>query len=330
MALLRAASALVMLSMSLTLLAWSSQVRALTPDQHFITIGTGGVTGVYYPAGGAICRLVNKARRENGIRCSVKSTEGSVYNLKALRKGRIDFAIVQSDLQYDAWKGRGLFKRSGPFHHLRSVFSLYPEPLTIVARKDSGIRSLADLKGKRVNIGSPGSGQRATMEVLMHRMGWTMKEFAVADGLRSADLPQALCNDQIDAFVFTVGHPNGTVKEATTACPSVLIPVDNKAVRRLVRENPYYSMAVIPGGMYRGNPQDVTTFGVRATLVTTSDEPASVVSSLVTAVFSNFEDFRQLHPAFQGLDKDAMVREGLSAPLHAGARSYYVKQGLLK
>lgn len=330
MALLRATSAVWMLSISLMVLAWSTQARALTPDQHFITIGTGGVTGVYYPAGGAICRLVNKARRENGIRCSVKSTEGSVYNLRALRKGRIDFAIVQSDLQYDALKGRGAFKQSGPFRHLRAVFSLYPEPLTIVARKDSGIRTFEDLKGKRVNIGSPGSGQRATMEVLMNKMGWSMKDFAVADGLRSADLPQALCSDQIDAFVFTVGHPNGTVKEATTACPSVLIPVDNEAVRQLVRDNPYYSMAIIPGGMYRGNPKDVTTFGVRATLVTTSDEPDSVVYSLVKAVFSNFQDFRQLHPAFESLEKASMVKEGLSAPLHAGARSYYLKQGLLK
>lgn len=327
MALPRAGSAAFWLSMVL-LLGWLPRAWALHPDQHFITIGTGGVTGVYYPAGGAICRLVNKARRHNGIRCSVESTEGSVYNLRALRAGDLDFAIVQSDLQYDALKGTGVFHKSGPFKRLRAVFSLYPEPLTIVARKDSGIRSFADLRGKRVNIGSPGSGQRATMKILMAKMGWTMKDFASAGALRSADLPDALCDDRIDAFVFTVGHPNGTVKEATTACPSVLVGVDNAAVRRLVRDNPFYSMAVIPGGMYRGNPRDVTTFGVRATLVTTTDEPESVVYGLVKAVFSNFQDFRELHPAFQGLRKARMVSDGLSAPLDPGALKYYRQAGL--
>ncbi len=329
MALLRALSTGLLLSMALWL-GWSPRASAVPPDQHFISIGTGGVTGVYYPAGGAICRLVNKQRRQNGIRCSVESTEGSVYNLKALRSGDLDFAIVQSDLQYDALKGTGAFSADGPFRHLRAVFSLYPEPLTIVARRDSSIRTLQDLRGKRVNIGSPGSGQRATMQVLMKKMGWTMKDFATAADLRSADLPQALCDNRIDAFVFTVGHPNGTVKEATTACPSVLISVDNAAVRQLVHDNPFYSMAVIPGGMYRGNPSDITTFGVRATLVTTSEEPASVVENLVKAVFANFDDFRQLHPAFRGLKRNSMVSEGLSAPLHAGAARYYRQAGLLR
>lgn len=305
-------------------------VQAETKDPRFITIGTGGVTGVYYPAGIAICRLVNRARKENGIRCSVDSTSGSIYNLNALRDGELDLAIVQSDWQYHAYTGTSVFKGRGPFKGLRSVLSLHSEPLTIVARRDSGIRKFADLKGKRVNIGAPGSGQQATLEVLMHQMGWTMNDFAQVSEIKPSEQSQALCDNRIDAFVYTVGHPSGAIKEATSSCDSVLVTVDNPAVRALVRESPYYSAAIIPGGMYRGNPKDVKTFGVRATLVTRADVPDEVIYSVVKAIFENFEEFKEQHPAFEHLEKKAMVSEGLSAPLHAGALHYYRQVGLLR
>ena len=184
-------------------------------QETFITIGTGGVTGVYYPAGGAICRLVNKDRAEHGIRCSVEATGGSVYNINTMRAGELDMGVVQSDIQYNAYKGEGAeFKEAGPFEELRAVFSLHPEPFTVVARADSGIQTFDDLKGKRVNVGNPGSGQRATMEVLMAAKGWKMSDFALASELKSAEQAQALSDNNVDAIVFTVGHPNGSIQEA--------------------------------------------------------------------------------------------------------------------
>ncbi|MDX1743058.1 MAG: TAXI family TRAP transporter solute-binding subunit, partial [Ruegeria sp.] len=205
--------------------------------EEFITIGTGGVTGVYYPTGGAICRLVNKGRKEHGVRCSVESTGGSVYNINTIREGELEFGVAQSDWQYHAYNGSSQFEETGPFEGLRAVFSVHPEPFTVVARADSGIVNFEDLKGKRVNIGNPGSGQRGTMEVLMGELGWTTDDFELATELKAAEQSAALCDNQIDAMVYTVGHPSGSIQEATTACDSVLVNVSGAAVDKLVSEN---------------------------------------------------------------------------------------------
>lgn len=299
-------------------------------EQRFTTIGTGGVTGVYYPAGGAICRLVNKGRSEHGIRCSVESTGGSVYNANAINTGELDFGVVQSDVQYKAHRGEGDFAGDRRVEKMRAVFSLHPEPFTVVARKDAGVTEFDQLKGKRVNVGNPGSGQRSTMEVLMNAKEWTMSDFSLASELKPAEQSQALCDNKVDAIVYTVGHPNGSIQEATTSCDSVLVNVKGPAVEKLVDDNDYYRWATIPGGMYRGNPDDTTTFGVGATFVSSADVPEDVVYNVVKAVFENLDDFKGLHPAFGVLKKEEMVKDGLSAPLHPGAEKYYKEAGLLK
>jgi uncharacterized protein len=296
-------------------------------EQQFISIGTGGVTGVYYPTGGAICRLVNKGRKEHGVRCSVESTGGSVYNINTIREGELDFGIAQSDWQYHAYNGTSKFADQGPFEKLRAVFSVHPEPFTVVARTDSGIKTFADLAGKRVNIGNPGSGQRGTMEVVMATLGWDKSTFALASELKSAEQSQALCDNKIDAMVFTVGHPSGSIKEATTSCDSVLVPVTGPEIDKLVAENAYYRKATIPGGMYRGTDEDVETFGVGATFVTSADVPDDVVYVVVKAVFDDFDQFKKLHPAFENLKPEEMIKDGLSAPLHDGAIRYYKEKG---
>lgn len=298
-------------------------------EQTFVTIGTGGVTGVYYPTGGAICRLVNKGRKEHGIRCSVESTGGSVYNLNAIRAGELDMGVAQSDWQYHAYHGTDKFQDQGPDKDLRAVFSVHPEPFTVVARADSGIRTFADLKGKRVNVGNPGSGQRGTMEVVMKAMGWTMDDFKLASELKSAEQAQALCDNKIDAIVFTVGHPSGSIKEATTSCDSVMVEVAGPVIDKLISENAYYRAAVIPGGMYRGTDTDTKTFGVGATFVTSAKVPDNVIYNVVKAVFENFDQFKKLHPAFEVLKKEEMIKDGLSAPLHNGAIKYYKEAGLM-
>ena len=303
---------------------------AATAQQTFVAIGTGGVTGVYYPTGGAICRLVNRGRAEHGIRCGVESTGGSVFNINAIRGGELEFGVAQSDWQFHAFNGTSQFEDQGPFEELRAVFSVHPEPFTVVARADAGIENFEDLQGKRVNIGNPGSGQRGTVEVVMDALGWTTGDFTMASELQAAEQSQALCDNNIDAMIYTVGHPSGSIQEATTACDSVLVNVTGAAIDQLVADNPYYRVATIPGGMYRGNPDDVTTFGVGATFVTSADVPEEVVYEVVKAVFENIDQFKGLHPAFANLDPKQMANDGLSAPLHAGAEKYFREAGLIE
>ena len=295
----------------------------------FVTIGTGGVTGVYYPTGGAICRLVNKTRKEHGIRCSVESTGGSVYNLNTIAAGELDMGVAQSDWQYHAYNGTSKFEEKGPNKDLRAVFSVHPEPFTVVARADAGIKNFQDLKGKRVNIGNPGSGQRGTMELVMEALGWTKDDFKLASELKSAEQSKALCDNKIDAMVFTVGHPSGSIKEASTSCDSVLVNVTGPEVDKLVADNDYYRKATIPGGMYRGTDEDCQTFGVGATFVSSAKVPEDVIYNVVKAVFENFDEFKKLHPAFVVLKKEEMIKDGLSAPLHDGAAKYYKEAGLM-
>jgi uncharacterized protein len=303
---------------------------AAAQDQRFISMGTGGVTGVYYPVGGSICRLVNQTRRDHGIRCSVESTGGSVFNVNAIRAGDLEFGIVQSDVQATGYTGEGTFADAGAYEDLRAVMSLHAEPLTIVARAEAGIATIDDLAGKRVNIGNPGSGQRALMELYMAEKGWDTSTFALASELAPAEQSQALCDNNVDAFVFTVGHPAGSIQEATTSCDTVLASAENEAVDALLERFPYYFRATIPGGMYRGTDADITTFGVGATMVTRADVDEEVVYIVVKSIFDDFETFRGLHPALANLDPQAMATQGNSAPLHPGAERYYREQGWIQ
>jgi uncharacterized protein len=294
-----------------------------------INIGTGGVTGVYYPAGGGICRLYNKNRGQQGKNCAIESTEGSIANIEGLRSGEFDMVIVQSDWQFHAYEGDGPFAQAGPYTDLRAVFSLHPEPFTVVARADSGIASVADLRGKRVNIGSPGSGARATTEAVMAANGWTMADFAQASELPSEEQAAALAGGRVDAIVFTVGHFSGEIYDATESTSARLVPITGPSVDRLIADNPYYAEAVIPGGLYRGNDNPTPTFGVRATLVTTAATPDDVVYLVVKSVFDNFEEFKRFHPALANLDRQEMARAALTAPLHPGAERYYREAGMM-
>ncbi|HEY9079609.1 TAXI family TRAP transporter solute-binding subunit [Magnetovibrio sp.] len=288
-----------------------------------ITIGTGGTAGVYYPAGMSLCKFINKNEGRHGIHCTAQTTAGSVENAQKVRTGAFDFAIVQSDVQYYALKGYGPFKKKGPDTKLRSVLSLYPEPFTIIARTDSGIRVLDDLMGKRVNIGNPGSGQRTSMELVMHAKGWKKEAFASAMELTSDEQSAALCTNEIDAMVMTVGHPNPDIKKTLTTCNAILINVDGPVVEHLVKTYPYYSAMSIPGRAYPGSSLSTRTFGVTATLVASAKTPDRVVKELLQALFNNFTDFKFSHPAFFSLVPTEMNEKGLTAPMHTAAKDYF-------
>ncbi len=297
-------------------------------QQKFVTIGTGGVTGVYYAVGGAVCRLMNKDRAVTNIRCSTESTGGSVFNINAIKAGDIEFGMAQSDVQFNAVKGLAQFKE-GAHGDLRAVFSVHPEPFTVLARKEAGIAKFEDFKGKRFNIGNPGSGTLASMEELLKEMGWTKADFSLAAELKADEQGTALCDNKIDGFFYGVGHPSAAIQDPTTGCGARLVSLQGPAVDKLVAEKPYYAKATIPGGLYANNPNPTMTYGVAATLVTSAKVPDEVVYNLVKAVFENFEEFKKLHPAFANLDTKAMVKNGLSAPLHPGAVKYYKEKGLL-
>jgi uncharacterized protein len=303
---------------------------AAAQEEKFITIGTGGQTGVYYVVGQSICGLVNRGQAQHGIRCTAPSTGGSIANINAMRAGDMDMGVAQSDWQHHAYNGTSQFEEQGPFEELRAVFSVHGEPFNVIARADSGIETFTDLAGKRVNIGNPGSGQRATMDVVMEAMGWSLSDFALASELQSAEQAAALGDNNVDAIIFTVGHPNGSIQEATTTVDAKLIPVDTPEIATLVEERPYYAWATVPGGMYRGTDEDVTTFGVKATFVAPATAEDDVVYEVVKAVFDNFDRFKSLHPAFANLQEEEMVSDGLSAPLHEGAARYYRERGWIQ
>jgi TRAP transporter TAXI family solute receptor len=298
------------------------------PETTFVTIGTGGITGVYYPTGGAIAKIVNAKKDEYGIRATVESTGGSVFNVNAVMAGDLQFGVVQSDRQYQAMKGLAEWEGK-PQADLRACFSIHPESITLVAAVDSGIQSFDDLKGKRVNIGNPGSGQRQNSIDAIEAAGMNYETDMIAEGIKAAEAPGLLQDGRIDAFFYTVGHPSGAIKEATAGARKVrFIPITQ--VDTLLEKYPYYARAKIPVNVYPGaeNTEDVDTFGVKATFVTSAKVPDYVVYAIVKEVFDNFETFKKLHPAYAVLTKENMM-EGLSAPLHPGAEKYFKEAGMM-
>jgi uncharacterized protein len=295
--------------------------------QHrFLTVGTGAVTGVYYAAGGAVCRMVNKERRDHGLRCTVESTGGSVANIQALLSGELDFGVIQSDALYAASKGVRAFEGK-PQSALRVMFSLHPEPLTLVVRKESNIRSLGDLRGKRVNVGNPGSGTRVSVDELMSAAGLKTSDFSITSELKADEHGAALCANRIDAFFYVVGHPSANVQDPMTACGATLVSITGSGVDRLVATQPYYSQASIPARTYPTQATRFDTYGMLATMVTTADRSEEEVYVLTRSVFENLDEFRKLHPSFALLVPEKMRQAGLVAPLHPGALRYYREKG---
>lgn len=294
-----------------------------------LSIGTGSRAGVYFQIGQALCRLLQQAGKGAAPACTALPTAGSLANLRDLRAGRLDFAVSQSDWQYHALNGTSAFTEDKADPDLRAVFSVHGEPFTLVARRDAGIEHLADLAGKRVGIGNPGSGQRGTMEVVMLAMGWEKSTFSLAEELPAGQQSLALCHERIQAMVYVAGHPNDSIEQAVRLCDAVLVEVSGRPIDILVAKYPFYARMEIPGGLYAGNPYDVQTFGVTATLVTSARVDADTVYALTKAVFENFDSFRGMHPSFQHLMPERMLNDGLSAPLHEGALRYYRERGWL-
>ena len=311
-------------------LAASPGLAADAPRQ--LSIGTGSKTGVYYPSGRAICRMLDRLneRKPTGWTCQQRESAGSVANLADLRTGKIDFAIVQSDTHYHAFSGTGKFKEAGPFQELRSMFSLHSEPFTIIARAGGGVWRLEQLKGRRINVGKKGSGPRETFFELLETLGWNASEFTGFTQFGVKEQPAALCDGQTDVITFVVGHPSELISDAIGRCNTILVSIAGSVVSKVIKARPYYRRTSIPAGLYRGANSDTRTFGVSATVVTTSKLDPAAAYAITQAVFENIEKFRSMHPALRNLNKVEMAKSSLIAPLHNGTKKYFEETGLLK
>jgi TRAP transporter TAXI family solute receptor len=313
----------------LILLLFVSIFACAKKDVVFVTIGTGGVTGVYYPTGGAISRMVNKNFKEYGIKATVESTAGSVYNINSVLSGDLDFGIAQSDRQYQAVKGLSEWAEIGPQEKLRSVFSIHPEAITLIVSDKSGIETIDDLVGARVNLGNPGSGQLQNSRDVLSAFGLS-EDMLKSEYVKAIEAPGLVQDKRMDAFFYTVGHPNENIKEATSGLVKVhIVPIQGAPIDALLETLPYYDKAIIPHDYYElsTNTEDIPTIGVKATLITSEDVSDDIVYAFTKEVFENFDEFKTLHPAYGTLTKESMLK-GLSAPVHPGALKYYKEAGL--
>ncbi len=307
-----------------------SHAQETLPDEqkYFVTIGTGGLTGIYYPAGKAICELMKRRRDKPRILCTAEPTAGAIENLRLLKAGRLDLGLTQSDSLIRAYRGL-------PPHvdkvdpDLRFVFTLFPQVFTIVATARSGIENIEDIKGKRLNIGNPGSGHRETADAVFSALGWSREDFQAVKEMSLAKSIQALCKNDVDAFLFMDGLPSGLTQEATISCDNHLVQGIWPDMRRFYQENPVYRPVTIPGNLYRRVPEPVSTFGVLAALVSSTNTPEAAVYDVTKAVFEGFKFFKATHPALQALDKHTMVHNSTGIPYHPGALKYYREAGLI-
>ena len=298
-------------------------------ETRFVTIGTGGVTGVYYPTGGAISRMINKKFEEYKIKATVESTSGSVFNINAVLNGDLEFGVAQSDRQYQAYNGLAEWSKSGKQKDLRSVFSIHPESITLIASKESGIKAISDLKGKRINLGNPGSGQLQNSKDVLEAAGLSEKDIN-AEYVKAVEAPGLMQDERLDGFFYTVGHPNGNIKEATSGRIKVsIISVKGEGVDQMLEKYSYYARSIIPQSFYPNalNKEDIETIGVKATFVASRKLDKNIAYAVTKEVFENLEEFKALHPAYKVLKKEDMLK-GLSAPIHKGALKYYKEAGL--
>jgi len=304
-------------------------LSCVPPETQFVTIGTGGVTGLYYPTGGAISRMLNKQYDTFKIKATVESTSGSVFNINAVLKGDMEFGVAQSDRQYQAYKGLAEWSEIGAQTDLRSIFSIHSEPITLVVSETSGILVIADLKKQRINLGNPGSGQLQNSKDVIAAAGLTDDDMQ-AEYVKAVEAPGLLQDERLDGFFYTVGHPNGNIKEATSGRIKVrIIPITGDIRDQMIEKYPYYAEAIIPHEFYPRalNTEDIETIGVKATFVTSKNVSDSIVYAVAKVVFDNFEEFKELHPAYTTLTKENMLK-GLTAPVHKGALRYYRETGL--
>lgn len=293
--------------------------------KDFISIGTGSMTGTYYPVGGAICKIVNM---DKSMSCSVQSTGGSVYNVNSVLAKELNFGFVQSDVTYDKYNGKGNFDGQGD-QNLRSVIAIYPELLAFVVSKQSGIKTYTDVAGKSINIGNPGSGNEVTSTIIFKKYGVDLKELGYHGVLTAQECPTALKDKKIDGYFYMVGHPTANITDASNSIDIDLVGIDDAKIDEILKEYPYFAKGVIQKDLYKGVEHDTQTIGVKAVLVTTKDQSDASVKAIVKGILDNFDEYKKLHPALNSVTKGSLIK-GLGAPLHPAAEAAFKEAGILK
>ena len=286
--------------------------------KKFLNIGTGGTAGTYYPIGGAIAEVLNK--EIPGMSASAQSTGASVANINMLGDGEIDLATVQNDIAYYAAHGTEMFKDK-KVDGLQGIASLYPETCQFVTLKSSGIKSLAELKGKRVAVGAVGSGVEANVRQILAAYGVTYNDID-AQYLSFAEGASALKDGNVDVAVLTAGYPTASVQDIASQNPVRLLPVEEKIADDLIAEYPFYTKTVIPAGTYAGFDEEVSSVAVMAMLVAGPTVNADLGYSVTKAIFGNLDRLQAAHAVGKQITKDT-AKAGMSLPMNAGAERYF-------
>ncbi|MFM5433146.1 TAXI family TRAP transporter solute-binding subunit [Aeromonas veronii] len=293
-------------------------LSALLPfGSQALTIGTGPLNGVYYPTGGAICRVLNAGHALHGDSCTVQSTRGSMANLKALDKGDVQLALVQSDVLHHALHGTGPFSGQGANNELRSLFRLYQESLTLLAAANSGITTLADIEGKRVYPGNNGAGEQITSQALMAAMGWQPGQFAAYQLKSDSEPLEGLCDGSLDAAFVVAGHPSLAVGDLISRCKVRLIPIEGELIDTLLKQHPYYQRSRIAANLYPGQTSAINNIGMSAELVALASLPDPIVRTVRDTLLARVKQFSRLHPALSKVTPEQLQAQ-TELPLHAG------------
>lgn len=295
---------------------------------EFITFGTGEITGTYYPRGQFICKLINKYQGEEKIRCSTESTNGSVHNINAIESGEFNFAISQSDTINYAINGEKSFKNKKA-KKLRSVISIYPELLTFIVSKESNIKTIEDVIGKRINIGNPNSGSYATTQDLFNEFNIKKDNLKLAAALNAEDTADALRDNRIDGYSFVVGHPAQNIIDSANSLPISILPINGKRIDKFLEKNKYFSKAIIPKNLYKGIDKPVETIGIKAVIITNANVNENLVYNFVKIILENFDEFKKSHIVYKNITKESLL-EGLGAQQHRGAKKYFKEINFLK
>lgn len=298
-----------------------------------ITIGAGEKGGSYYEFGRSICRLVG--RKTKDLSCSLlPSTRGdapddSLVNLVNVNNNAAEIGLARSDWHHFTVTGTGPVKYvSGELAGIRSLFSIHVQPITLVARRDAGIKVLDDLKGKRVNIGRAYSDDRRSVELVLEAKNWTLKDFLLVDELSQADQRLAFCHNRVQAMFYMGTHPDASLSQTVKLCNATLVNISDAAIEKIVAAKPYLTHTTIAGGTYAEISEPVRTFGSTVTVVSSADVSEELVYGFVKAVFDNLPALKKSHSAFRNLDPAQMVQNGLTAPYHIGAMRYFREKGL--
>ena len=289
--------------------------------KSFLSIATGGTSGTYYPIGGAIAQAVSKG---TDLQATAETGNASVANVNLVAQGDIEVAFAQNDITFWAYTGKLMFK--APLTNIRTIAALYPEHVQLITTKDSAVKTLDDLKGKRVGVGAPGSGVEGDVRAIFQIAGLKYSDMRV-DFLDFGATTSRFKDNQIDAGFVVAGYPTASVMDLATTKDISLLSFDADFLEKLGKEHPYFVPSTIPAGTYRGVDVVTTTPAVMAILVTHDQVPDDVIYQFTKAMFTNIEDIHASHAKGREINLESAL-SGLTAPLHPGAAKYYKEMGL--